>query len=295
MAFASGAYFSHYSSSDPIGINSISTATTRILCGQYESSYAPVKLTMTDYGQMTENIQYDFRFPLITNPSTTNSPLTYRVRLLSYENGKHYPKIINEYSYENLEHTAANSASSSYAYATISSASKYVQSSVGLTLTYSSYNIPNGDQIIVKFKNNEIPAFTSVTNLRILSNTNFNYEYYPNINLCVFIKVTSNTDYDLSLGTFPTYSDEQGYKINWINIYRTKTLYHWTNFNPGSVYSNTLSRITSLTTSSFTQISGLVGTNSVGLYQIAFKSSLAAFPEGGSISIDISTNYAIVD
>ncbi len=48
---------------------------------------------------MSENVSYDFRFPLITNPSTTNSPYTYRVRQLYYENGKHYPKIINEYVY----------------------------------------------------------------------------------------------------------------------------------------------------------------------------------------------------
>jgi len=61
-----------------------------------------------------------------------------------------------------------------------------------------------------------IPALTSITTLSSLSNTNFNYQYYPNINLCVFIKSTANTDYGFSLGTYPTSNDQQSFKLSWI-------------------------------------------------------------------------------
>ena len=87
MVFESGTYFSHYS--EPANTD----ANTRLMCGQ-SSIEEPVKLTVTDYGQMSANTNYYFRFPLITNPPTTHHPLTYRVRLLSYAVNTHYPTVI---------------------------------------------------------------------------------------------------------------------------------------------------------------------------------------------------------
>ena len=50
---------------------------------------------MTDYGALSSSNSYYIRFPLITLPSGTNVPLTYKVKLLSYANGVPYPTIIS--------------------------------------------------------------------------------------------------------------------------------------------------------------------------------------------------------
>ena len=110
MYFESGTYFSHYSSP------AVSNANTRLLCGQYSESYSPVKLTVTDYGQMTANSAYYFRFPLITNPSSTYSPLLYKIRLLKYADSEHYPTVIGEYNYHSLQQVVSGSSSSQYTY-----------------------------------------------------------------------------------------------------------------------------------------------------------------------------------
>lgn len=98
MAFYSGVYYSHFSTP------AVTNANTRVLCGQNTQSqnWAPIKLTVTDYGAVTAGTSYFFRFPLITLPSGTNVPLTYKVKLLQYINGNSYPTIISQYNYENL-------------------------------------------------------------------------------------------------------------------------------------------------------------------------------------------------
>ena len=110
MDFESGVYFSHYSSP------SVANANTRLHCGQYSESYTPIKLTVTDYGQMSANSNYYFRFPLIKNPSGTNNPLTYKVRLLHYGNSEYYPIVMNEYNYYGLQRTVSGSSSWQYIY-----------------------------------------------------------------------------------------------------------------------------------------------------------------------------------
>ena len=144
--FESGAYFSHYS--EP----AVSNANTRVLCGQYSESYAPVKLTVTDYGQMSANSNYYFRFPLITNPSGTNTPLLYKVRLLSYANSQYYPVVMGEYEYHNIQQTVSGSSSWQYIYT--SESNDDVQKTMSLSITYNYYYPPNGAQVLVKFKNN---------------------------------------------------------------------------------------------------------------------------------------------
>jgi hypothetical protein len=107
MPFYSGVYFSHYSSP------AVNNANTRILCGQntQAQNWAPVKLTITDYGALTSGSSYYFRFPLITLPSGSAVPLTYNVKLLQYSNGNPYPTIISQYNFENKV-SATNSFSS---------------------------------------------------------------------------------------------------------------------------------------------------------------------------------------
>ena len=95
MPFYSGVYYSHYASI------AVSNANTRIKCGTntQAQNWAPAILSITDYGALSTASSYYFRFPLITLPSGTNVPLTYKVKLLSYVNGSPYPTIISEYRY----------------------------------------------------------------------------------------------------------------------------------------------------------------------------------------------------
>jgi hypothetical protein len=148
MTFESGTYFSHYSSP------AVSDSNTRLFCGQYSESYAPVKLRVTDYGTMSNSNNYYFRFPLIQNPGSSNTPLIYRVRLLRYNNNEHYPTIISEYEYHNLQQIVTGSSSSQYVY--LSTSNEYVQNNLGLSFTYNSYYPSSGTELLLKFKNNEI-------------------------------------------------------------------------------------------------------------------------------------------
>jgi hypothetical protein len=95
MSFYNGVYYSHFSSP------AVGNANTRILCGQNTQgqNWAPIKLTTTDYGAVTAGTNYYFRFPLITFPSGTAVPLTYKVKLLSYSNNNAYPTIMNQFRY----------------------------------------------------------------------------------------------------------------------------------------------------------------------------------------------------
>ena len=93
MYFASGTIFSH------IAVPHVLNANTRLKCGQYSESFGGIKLTTTDYSKMTAGDSYDFRYPLIRNPSGTNSPLVYTFKLLHYASNTHYPIIMSSYSY----------------------------------------------------------------------------------------------------------------------------------------------------------------------------------------------------
>lgn len=86
-----------------------------------------------------------------------------------------------------------------------------VQNTVNVGFYWNSYWPGTGDQILLKWNNNNMKALTSISGLTSLSNSYYSYEYYPNINLCVFIKTTSNSKKDLSLGSFTTNIDQQNY------------------------------------------------------------------------------------
>jgi hypothetical protein len=66
-------------------------------------------------------------------------------------------------------------------------------------------------------------AFTSITGLSSITTSNYNYQFYPNINLCVFIKLNSVNDRTVDLGSFPTSIDQRYYKISWVNLITSNT------------------------------------------------------------------------
>lgn len=61
-------------------------------------------------------------------------------------------------------------------------------------------------------------ALTDISALKTVTTPNYNYEYYPNINLCVYIKTTNNNDRTVDLGSFPTSDDVRAYKLSWIHL-----------------------------------------------------------------------------
>ena len=224
MTFETGVYFSHFS--DP----AVTNANTRILCGQYSESYSPVKLRVTDYGSFAADTEYYFRFPLIMNPSGTTTPFMYKIRLLHYGSATFQPIVIGEYSYKNLQQTVSGSTSALPMSLTTTGA--VVQNTVSLTIQYTSYNAPSGTNILVKFKNDAIKALTSLSALTSLTNTNYDtYEYYPNINLCVFIKSNSVNDPSITLGSFPTIAYQESFTLSWAYAYPSTSTFYTSSFS----------------------------------------------------------------
>ena len=285
----SGIYYSHYS--DP----AVTNANTRVLCGQYDESYSNVKLRVTDYGQFSAGTTYYFRFPLIKTPSGDNSPLTYHVRLLKYDNSEHHPVIIGEYSHLNLGQTS-NGNSYQTQQTRLSWSSGVVQNTMSLTTYYTSYNAPNGAEIAVKFKNDAIEALTSLATLTSRSQNNYgHYEYYPNINLCVWRKTTSTNDRYIDMGTYTTSTEVKSFTISFVYAYHSSSTIYYSDFNPGTSETLTLSHISTWSSTSFIKNSGWLRTNSMGIYTISFNSGAAMFPEGSYMKVSIDSQFAILD
>lgn len=276
MNFYNGVYYSHFSSP------AVTNANTRILCGQntQKQNWAPIRLTITDYGAVNSGTNYYFRFPLITFPSGTAVPLTYKVKLLQYANNIPYPVIVAQFNYENYQTCSPGNVYNQWSSLSIGSKSVQ-QTSMSVAFYWSSWNIGNGDENLVKFKNNLIPALTSLSNLPGLSNGDYNYQYYPNINLCVFSKINSNTNYGFSLGTFPTSIDQQDFQISWVYGFPNSGTKYQSYFGSGVNHAlNTLSIASSWTSSSFTKVSSMLTSYSWGTFTVAWSANYLTFPEG---------------
>lgn len=137
--YYNGIYYSHYASI------AVSNANTRTMCGMdtQKQNWAPAKLTITDYGALSASTTYYFRFPLITLPSGTNVPLTYKTKLLHYANGVPYPTIISYFDYE-AKDKSSPATSDTNRWASFSLSNSVVQSTTSLTFDYSTYNFGNG-------------------------------------------------------------------------------------------------------------------------------------------------------
>ena len=86
---------------------------------------------------MTAGSSYYFRFPLISLPSGTNVPLTYKVKLMEYANNLPYPTIISEINYEaKFQTKSATSNTNQWAYLSLSN--NQVQKTMSVCLLYTS-------------------------------------------------------------------------------------------------------------------------------------------------------------
>lgn len=87
-----------------------------------------------------------------------------------------------------------------------------------LTWEWPWYNQGAGSETWLKWKNSDMTALTDISNLKTISTGNYAYEYYPNINLCVYIKQNSVDDRLVSLASFPTSDDVRTFRLSWIHI-----------------------------------------------------------------------------
>ena len=151
---------------------------------------------------------------------------------------------------------------------------------MSVTFSYSNSggNIGNGAETIVKFDNNDIPALTSLATLTSLTNSNFAYEYYPNINLALFRYTGGGTTRSFSLGTYPTSNDQQTFKLSFVQTFSgTSRKKGW--FNSGTnlaIY--TVNAANSWTSTTFTKGSNLIGTNSWDMYTVTWSANYLTFP-----------------
>lgn len=127
-----------------------------------------------------------------------------------------------------------------------------------------------------------------------LSQTNYmTYEYYPNINLCIFKKTTSTTDRSINIGSYVMADDINTVTISWVQTYP----------NNYQIYRASFSGSTDKTDTSIAGVSGdfttrtiskvtadLTTTNSIGIYLISFQ-SVMKFEEGGHIKITLNSDF----
>lgn len=171
----------------------------------------------------------------------------------------------------------------------------YVQNTLTLGVYYPYYNPPNGAQIAYKFKNSDLGALASLASLPSISNSNYAYEYYPNINLCMFKRNTGNTVNSFSLGNFPTTSAVSTFTTAYIYTYHDTSNIYYSDFNPNSYKTDSITYVTSWSSSAITKVSGLTNTNSMGVYTIAFSSSGLTFPEGSYMIMTLTSNFYMFD
>lgn len=139
---------------------------------------------------------------------------------------------------------------------------------------------------------------TSITTLTGLSssNTNYYYQYYPNINLCIFIKNVDNNNYGFTLGTYPTSIDQQNYKVSYVYTYTSNTVISRGWFNSGLVYAlNTISVASSWTSSSFTRAGNILTSSAMDLYTVSWSANYLTFPEGSYMILSFSAYFVILD
>lgn len=290
MPFYSGVYYSHYASF------AVDNANTRIMCGKntQAQNYAPAILSITDYGALSTSISYYFRFPLITLPVGTNVPLTYRVRLLSYPNGVPYPTVISEFTHE-AKHRCTGTIYNYNKWAELVLGSNVVQNTMSVSFRYIYDDYGNGAETLVKFKNNFIPALTSLGTLTSISQGSYSYQYYPNINLCSYIYTGGSSSNSFTLGTYPTSNDQQDFSITFVQTFSGTTRWNGWFHSGTSTATYTVGYATSWSSSSFAKGSNLLTTNSYDLYTLSWSANYLTFPESSYMIVTFNNYLSLID
>ena len=166
---------------------------------------------------------------------------------------------------------------------------------VSFSFRNSGGNFGNGAETVVKFKNNYIDALTSLNTLTSLSNSNFAYEYYPNINLALFRYTGTGTTRSFNLGSYPTSTDQQTFTLSFVQTYEGTTRVRGY-FNSGTnLATYTVSAASSWSTSTYTKGTQLVSTNSHDKYTVSWQASYLTFPEGSYMIITFNNRINLID
>ena len=130
--------------------------------------------------------------------------------------------------------------------------------------------------------------------LKTLSDGSYSYEYYPNINLCLFRKTTNSNSYGFSLGTFPTSNDQQSLRITYVYTFTSNSHKRVAYFNSATNYvSSTLSYANYWSTSSFAKGTGLLGVNTQDLYTVIWSANYLTFLEGSHMILTFSNIFIL--
>lgn len=161
-----------------------------------------------------------------------------------------------------------------------------------MTLTFdfrSSYSMSNGFELMLKLNNNNKAAWTSIASLAAPVDANYgNSDYFPNINLLRIFKITTTTDYQISLGSYTTATDVQSFGFTFAYV-QSSAIYYEGNFTSNSgTYTNSIVAVTSWTTLTLSRLSGLANYYVVNQYTVTWKSSSLAFPEGSYMLVSFS-------
>lgn len=98
------------------------------------------------------------------------------------------------------------------------------------------------------------------------------------------------------LGTYPTSTDQQDYKVSYVYTYTSDYAIHRGWFNTGYIYAvNTIGIASSWTTSSFTKGSNIVTSSTMDLYTVSWSANYLSFPEGSYMVLTFSGNFVILD
>lgn len=131
---------------------------------------------------------------------------------------------------------------------------------------------------------NSLVGLTSLPNFVSPNDTtNYNYYYFPTINMVMAEKKTSTNIYTIGIGASQSSQDySTTYNFNWIKIFSTSNTQMLT--NPYTLYTKvpsalTLSYFSSYSASTVTLMEGLQNTGSNSLYLIRF--TVAKIPSGG--------------
>ena len=132
---------------------------------------------------------------------------------------------------------------------------------------------------------------TSISTLVSLS-SGYTYQYYPNINLCSFTGVSSNSIY---LGTYPTSIEAQNFEIYWVYTFTGTARYSgwFSSSTTRAVYSINAASTWSSTT--FSKATSLLSTNSMDLYTVSWSASYLTFPEGSYMIVTFQPQLNLID
>lgn len=112
-----------------------------------------------------------------------------------------------------------------------------------------------------------------------------------------FIKNTGTTVSSFSLGSFPTTKAVSTFSTSFIKVYTSQTNIYNGYFSAQGTHSkqDSITHVTSWSTSAITRVSGWSNSNSMGIYTISFSSAGLVFPEGSYMVVTLDSQLYMFD